>query len=421
MLTKDLLKYRLRAGRVFPQFVAEDDAEALALAADLIAVFQDAPGKMMGEIEAAADELAETPLAAGLTKLLVGGLTLTPDDGDVAERRWRAIAAGQALRREAGATPGTPEDYRAVVAASIASGAALSAAELGAALYADLPEARPIAGTTPMTPLELIRRYNVAQVQGLLVRARSVTLTVTDDRVAARRELFRQLKFHRLLVDVTESDPLTISMSGPLSLFDQAAGYGLRLANFFPHVLHLASWSLVADLRLKEKTINLKLDHKAGLSSHYAQHTPYIPQEFLALVDAFNAMPHAMRVAPATDYVHVGKQSYCVPDLTISGYGPTPVHVELFHRWHDGQLAGRVAAAAAGELTNLRLGVSRSLAKRPEITALLAGSSWFGKYGFVFSEFPTPKCLLSVLPDKTAGKSTGILLKGKRGTSETAL
>jgi predicted nuclease of restriction endonuclease-like RecB superfamily len=379
-----------------PQFVDVGAADALVLAEELITLVADARGRTLGELEAAIAEVAETPLGLGLAKLLLADLTLAPDDGDVAERRWRAFTAGERLRRAATDVPVDLAGYRDAVAADV------GAPNVGATLYADLPEARLVIDVPTSTPDALLHRYNVALVQGLLIRTRAVTLTVHDSDVATRRELFRQLKFHRLLADVVDTEPLTLSMTGPLSIFDQAAGYGMRLANFFPHVLHLAKWTLKAELKLKEKLVGLKLDQSAGLVSHYAKHVPYIPPEFSTLVDAFNAMPHGMKVGAATNYVHLGKQSYCVPDLTISGYGPAPVHVELFHRWHAGQLPDRLLAAAASSSKDLRLGVSRTLAKRPEIAALLAGSAWFTKFGFTFSEFPTPKCLISVLSEPQA-------------------
>ena len=48
----------------------------------------------------------------------------------------------------------------------------------------------------------LIDRYNVALAQAVLLRSVLVTAEVRDEKPARYRQLFRQLKFHRLLYRV---------------------------------------------------------------------------------------------------------------------------------------------------------------------------------------------------------------------------
>jgi predicted nuclease of restriction endonuclease-like RecB superfamily len=398
MLTKDLLSYRVRAGRVQPRFLEESDAGALAMLGDLLPLFDDWRTRSVGELEELATALSPDPPGPGLRKILLDQLTADDEDETVVDLRWRALLAAEARRRE-----GAAEDvarYQADVARDVL-GASATHAELSARLYADLPARRRVRSYKAMNAVEVIRRYNCAQIQGLLLRARSVVIRLKSASLAEKRELFQQLRFHRLLAQVAEEGAkktLALSLTGPLGIFDQAATYGLRLANFFPHLLHLSAWELEADVDVKNKTLVLKLDESAGLTSHYKRHVPFVPEELTAFLDAFNERyAPAWRATPGDDFVHVGNESYCFPDVTATPRKGHKVHVELFHRWHQGALAQRLQAAEKNAVTGLILGVSKNLAKKSPLAEQLAGSRWFDKFGFIFSEFPTPKALEAAL------------------------
>ena len=45
MLTKDLLRYKTQNGQIYPQFVKPTDTKLLAIAEQLIAVFEESPDK----------------------------------------------------------------------------------------------------------------------------------------------------------------------------------------------------------------------------------------------------------------------------------------------------------------------------------------------------------------------------------------
>jgi predicted nuclease of restriction endonuclease-like RecB superfamily len=227
-----------------------------------------------------------------------------------------------------------------------------------------------------------------------------VTITLKEATLPERRELFRQLKFHRLMGEVSERPGrLTVALSGPLGIFDQAATYGMRLATFFPHVLHLPRWELAAEVHIKDRDLTLALDESSGLVSHYRQHRPYIPEDLLTFIDAFNERTKGWRAEPGAEFVHIGRESYCFPDLTMTGEGGRRVQVELFHRWHAGQLRRRLQALDSSEVSGLRLGVSKNLAKSADVGTLLRDSPWFSRYGFIFSQFPTPRAVAALLGD----------------------
>lgn len=385
MLTKAHLNYRVKAGRVVPAFVKPDDAAALAVATDLIALFDAAAGMTVGELEDQAADAAEGPFAAALTKLLLDGMSEEDDDEAVADSRWATLLRAEAMRREGA----DKAQFDAAFGASREQ------------LYADLPAARRVAETRTTTPVDLINRYNVAQVQGLLLTGKTLQVRVAGLGLGERRALLRQIKFHRLIAEVTAAaDGFALVLSGPLSLFDQArAGYGLRLALFFPHLLHAPTWSLEADVEVKKRTLPLKVDQKAGLVSHYKRSTPHVPAELDQFIRVFNERKGGWSAGFGEEFVHIGRESYCFPDLTFANKRGKRVHVELFHKWHAGQLEGRIQALEKNPVSTLFLGVGKSLAKDAKLMARLEAAPWFRKNGFVFSEFPTPRAVQALLDD----------------------
>jgi len=392
MLTKDHLKFAVRSGRIKPFFIAPSDQATRALAEELLAIAQANVGVSAGELQDVLQGVSDIGVAAGLRKLILDRCELAEDDGQIGEARWRALAAAQELRSTAVGLP--LQDFQARIGAELGQ----PFATLQLQLYADLPGARRVNEIPQQSAENLIDRYNCAQVQGLLLRARRVSVTTKKATLGEKRELFRQMKFHRLMADVVDQDGhLTVSLSGPLSLFDEATTYGMRLANFFPHVLNLTSWQVDADVQIKNRVLELRLDQKAGLRSHYRHHLPHIPPELLACVDALNQRSKDWQAAPGADFVHIGKESYCFPDLAFCHRTGKKVHLELFHRWHASTLLGRLQAVESLGVSNLVLGVHKKLAQSKELAPRLAESEWFGNHGIIFADFPTPKVLLEQL------------------------
>lgn len=388
MLTKDHLKVRIKDGRAVPLLLKGDDAAALRAADEMLAAFEGASGQTLGDLEETTAALASTPVAAAFRKLLLDRCDTHDAEDSIEDRRWQWLLAAQNLRK----AHAQRDDFAKAVAD-----------ELGdvAALYADLPHCRRIDTYDPIPAPTLFALYNVGQVQGLLLTAREIVLTLAGATLAEKRFLFRQIRFHRLLAEVVVGDDdksLVVRLDGPLSLFDHSPGYGLRLATFFPNVLALAKWKLEATVKVKQREVTLKLDEKSGLIDPRGRTTPHVPAELTSFVEAFNGrMSGSWNATPGEEFVHLGRQSYCFPDVTITSLKGAKIHLELFHKWHAGQLAGRLQALETSSVSNLRLGVAKELAKQEKVAASLQASSWFAKYGFLFSEFPTPKAVVPLL------------------------
>jgi predicted nuclease of restriction endonuclease-like RecB superfamily len=401
MLTKDQLRVRRRGNRLYPQFCDTKDQELLDTASVLVEAVEDSIGLSVGSLEETLDDLNLEPesVVLGLKKLLMDRLEVCEDDGSTEEFRWQILRKAEELRLHGDYD--SSEDFEEMVARSVG----LEAEAIRERFYGDLPENKTILGFSSIKPDALLHRWNCAQVQGLLLRALHVRMSVGPLTLAEKRGFFRQLKFYRLLsqvdsIPVTSDDgklsPLVVHLSGPMSLFDQAQNYGLRIAQFYPHVLHFERYSIEADIKWNNEVYEFKIDQSCGIKSHYKQKEPYVPPELLACLESFNDKNRGVNASAGDAFVHIGRESYCFPDLTLT-YKDTgrQIHVELFHRWHIQQLKQRIEALGKNPIENYRIGVCRSL--QNQIDDGVKSSPFFQKQSFWFRDFPSAKSLGGLL------------------------
>lgn len=246
-----------------------------------------------------------------------------------------------------------------------------------------------------------MHRYNCALVQGLVLFATRLRVSVEHASLVERRNLFRAIKFHRLVVGNFTSDEgrLSFELEGPLSVMMSTQAYGFRMANFFPHLPFLEEWRMEACLKLKNRECRLELTHRQGLRSHYREWGGYVPEEFEQFVSSFNERYFPWQVRWSDQLVHLEKQDFCFPDFTFTHLenGRT-FYFELFHRWHKGNLIKRLNTIQKLPSHPLRIGVCQSLYKQDSIRTIIEKNGQFlDKFLVTFREFPTPKLVNSFL------------------------
>src|SRR5262249_40343638 len=127
----------------------------------------------------------------------------------------------------------------------------LTAEQFDAGLLADLRSEQRLIRFRDISPEHLLQRYNVALAQAVLLRSTRVHLAVRNEPPQRYRQLLRQVKFHRLICEITRTGPDSygLHLDGPLSLFSATQKYGLQLALFLPTVLLCKDFELRAELR----------------------------------------------------------------------------------------------------------------------------------------------------------------------------
>lgn len=423
MLTKDLLRARVSRGLARPSFVRPDDTAWLELAEELLLLYRGDPPPTRGELDEAAGPLVngarDVRLAKGLEKLLRDRCEFAvPREQDYPALRRQLFAASTAGLREAAGL--SVEEYTAKVRTL----AACPPEFLAEDIYLDLPENERLQGFRELSARELLERYNVGLVQGLLLGADALELHVAAADSAHLRRLCKYLKFFRLLATIEREEPapargrkaapaptapdsepqaLRARIDGPASILDSSRKYGLQLASFFPAVCALERWSLVADVEWRGGKVRLELDQKTGLVSHYRNFGAYLPEEIKVFHRVFAESTREWNIVGETPFLDGGGQELLFPDLSFRGPGGEIVHLELFHRWHAGPLPRRLDWLAAHPQMPLALGIDRAVQANPAIAARLESDPLFARRTFLFRDFPTPtavrKCLENTAAD----------------------
>jgi predicted nuclease of restriction endonuclease-like RecB superfamily len=228
-------------GRVAPRYLTARDEPWVRAALDRFDAFV---GRTVAERDAeigeafrvlARDHGVHRVAAEGLAHVLVGRFPARIDAA-IDPERARAVVFDEA---------GRDDVFRRDEALARAA-LRLNATEeqLERALFADrAARRRLVAPQRPPSPIEAVQAYNLALVQGLLLRSERVLVEVREHAHA----VVRFAKMAGLLCDYRVGEGVTrIDVSGPLSLLRHTTKYGRALARFFPAVVATAGFRLEA-------------------------------------------------------------------------------------------------------------------------------------------------------------------------------
>lgn len=370
MLTLDLVRARLVDGIVRPGYVDADAARLRRHAEELTALFRSihGGGGSQGELdEALADYLSEggdLKIRKGLAKLLrdrctfAAGWTVPPDE----LRREVFLEAG----RQHPVGTGRPGDREQVLCA-VAARHGVDAAALEGGLYADLRDAQRLTAFDEPAPGDLLRRYNLALAQGVLLRATRVRVEIAGCGAPRYRQLFRYVKFFQLSFS---AEPLPasgyrIELDGPLSLFRLVQRYGLQLANFLPALLLVPDgWELEADVDWphgRERRARFRLSPQDGLRSHYRNTGVWRPEEQSWFAQRFRARKGDWSLVAARRVVSLGGKDVFVPDYVLRHADGREALLEIVWSWRRRGLDRHLELLAKHGPKNLVLAVSERL------------------------------------------------------------
>jgi predicted nuclease of restriction endonuclease-like RecB superfamily len=331
MLTGDLVRVRFSKQRVVPLYIDRDAPHWLEAAESLLLLFREGTGMTRGDIESEVDALfggggKATQVHRGLAKVLEdrAEFEVVADIPPETIRETVFTAAAEYRRRllTGSSVPGQrPRFHRDEVLRAVAGELKLEPDAVLTALFADLRDENRLLRFEDITAQRLIDRYNVALAQAVLLRSVLVRAEVRNERPARYRQLFRRLKFHRLLYRVEGSmrDGYLFQIDGPLSLFSATTKYGLQVAWFLPALLHCSDFRLDAELRWgpRREPRSFHLEASDGLISHQADTGTYAPAELAAFVERFRQVAPDWEITESTDVIELGRQGVWVPDYRL--------------------------------------------------------------------------------------------------------
>ena len=399
MLTKDLLQYKIRKGQILPQFVNPANNQLLAIAEQLIAIFEASPSTPRATLLESNKHIIDSTPGAPIVKRGLEKLLLDRTEFDTAPNE-ELIAFRQKLFTETSHLLSQEQfedytDYQHKVSQIVADESPIE----GAKLYADLPGYQPVVTFQTLSAERLLHRYNAAQVQGLLLHCNTLTLRLADSMTAELRQLFKYLRFNQLLSTIRKEEELyQITVDGPLNLFYKTKRYGMNLANFFIAVLHQPKWELAAEIQFRNKQrYRLSLDESCGIKPISQQFLAYIPEDIQLFQTMLQNKTDDWQIRPGSQFIPLPGDFYCFPDYQLVHNSGVETAIELFHPWHQGHLIARLNTLAEQRDVSLILGVSKELEKNPLIADALEASAYFSQFGFIFRDVPTMRSLLPIL------------------------
>lgn len=349
MLTGNLVRVKTSSQqRIVPIYLDREKPYWHQVAESLLGIFRDGVGMTRGEIEDEIDEM----VGEGMATLAHRGLAKVLEDraefevvADVPPEtvREKVFSAAAEYRKRLHAEGRRLPFRRDEVLNAVARELAIEPDKIVNTLFADLKDENRLLGFKDLTAQRLIDRYNVALAQAVMLRSVLVKVEVRNQKPARYRQLFRMLKFHRLLYRVEGSMEAgyVFHIDGPLSLFSATNKYGLQMALFLPTLLHCDDFRLDAELRWgpKREPRTFHLESRDGLISHQADTGTFVPAELTAFVERFRQVAPDWVLSEATDFIALGREGVWVPDYrvvhTTTG---TEVFVEVVGFWKRSSL-----------------------------------------------------------------------------------
>lgn len=343
------------------------------------------------DLEGRATAFPTPKLALGLVKLLLDRVEFEAPGDEAPSLRKRAFDAGALALRS------LPDDARKEeLELALERHAPEALASLRARLYADLPESRRMLSFDDLEPRELLDRWNLAQAQGLVLRASSLEVRARNPEIKRVRRLLRWLRFCRLVADVRQDgDEWTIAVEGPAAILSMQKKYGLQLAQFVAAVPLLERWSLTAPLDFgRGRPVSLTLTDASPLRSPHDRALGWIPEEIDVIAKKFSGADEAWALDLTPVPRAVGVSGLCVPDFTFRHRTTgVEVSVEIFHRWHRHQLVRRLDELRTRPDPGLHLAVDESLLGEEGLRASVEASG----HVLTFKQFPSERKLRALL------------------------
>ena len=277
MLSKEHLRYGLKGSDCVPYFL-KSTAHWETLAQDLLTVSLQSRGQSYEELqeqwlacEAASGRYRKA--AKGLRSMIESKVELEQvDEAVLASARKDAWQAQVSLLRQAPSLPPFPEQSQN--------------------LYADLEPRRKVVAVPLWSPSQLLQRYNLALLQGIMLHAERIKCELQGASPRALRYFWRYLKFFGLLVRVEHIDAgksAHFYIEGPLLEQGASQRYRMRMAAIVGVMPNFDQWKLRADICIDQQRSHLVIDQSEGLRSHYQPFYDYIPEELKVFTQSLHA------------------------------------------------------------------------------------------------------------------------------------
>jgi predicted nuclease of restriction endonuclease-like RecB superfamily len=319
-----MVRVRYARDHIIPQYLDASDPQWLQVAEQLLGIFRSSTGVTRGQLVEEIDDLfsalPQPQVHQGLAKLLEDRCEFEVQSDLPPEEVREAVFIAAARKRQALLEQIGTTFSRQEILEAVAEEMKTEPAKLEASMFADLKSEQCLTQFSDTISERLLQRYNVALAQSILLRSTGVDIVIRGETPARYRQLFRQVKFRRLICDVdrVNANAYRLHLDGPLSLFSATQKYGLQLALFLPTLLLCSDFDLKAKLRwgTERKAKVFQLSSRDGLVSHQAETGAYVPPEVPMFVEMFQKKIVDWEISEEAEIIPLGK-SFWVPDYRL--------------------------------------------------------------------------------------------------------
>lgn len=267
MLPSDLLVARVRKGFILPIFSSFNAIE-VHIAKRFIEIFANSIGAKREELEKKVKNLEDLAFklgldyrfARGLAHLLYRRTSFSKPQASVDPLKARLEVFKEASGKLGGFA--LDDEERAKVFASVASKLGVSVEELLKSFTAVYEELQIMESFETLSPVELLKLYNLSLAQTLLFKALDLTAEVEISGTKMKILLFNVKRLGLMYLAEKTFKGVKLYIDGPASIIKQTERYGTRLAKLLPYIICARRWSIKAKVRRRGRIYKFHLDDR---------------------------------------------------------------------------------------------------------------------------------------------------------------
>jgi predicted nuclease of restriction endonuclease-like RecB superfamily len=235
-------------------------------------------------------------------------------------------------------------------------------AEIEAALYVDVIDYQPLRTFAGFdSPEALLSRYNLAQLQACLYKARAMFVKASADFAP----IVRYAKLARLLVDTRRISPTEyrIDLSGPASVLHETRRYGINFATFVSALVACRGWSMTATVITPwGRDAQLRVTSEYGYRSHVVAPAEFDSEVEAALAKRWGESREGWRLVRDAGILQEGQATF-VPDFLLRHEDGREVFLDIVGFWTPVYLASKRKTISLFKSRRILLAIARSTAK----------------------------------------------------------
>ncbi len=355
MLTSDLAVNWRRGDKIFPRLIKTDNANFQRDAEILIEIFDEFLGKTRGELERELEEYIGTGtdyrILRGFIKLLTDRCKFaTSSVAEPIEIRQKVFLEARKFQ------PVLPDSQsKGEVLKLIAEELNTDADTIFSNLYADLSAQQKLISFDPITPTDLLDRYNLAQAQALLYKCVEMKIRVAPSGAANYRAIFGWIKHFGLIHSVigNATNGYEIILTGAASLFHRSQKYGIRMSVFLPALLLCKNWKMAAEIANKEagNSFYELTSEQTELVSCYFDEPEYANPIFERLKKDWEKSHVSWKLEENKEVLDLGKTAF-IPDFVLVSPAEEKIYLDVLGFWTPKSLQKRLEEFRGADFKN---------------------------------------------------------------------